>query len=212
SDVPEAPLRDFARREQGTHLLLLHASDMSQVPQDVTPYKPILPAQVQEAGFRHALLGHYHDARTSESITYAGSPEPLGWNESGRHCTALLTIGDDGGLQVLLEDIHQRQFAQETCDVRGMTSIDHVRDAVEAMREEKHLDGAVIRATLTGERAHSLILDPQVLSRECSDAFAYLEFHDHSRVSHDLDAATQESSSRGELVRKLVDHKHVSRP
>src|SRR5712691_10299402 len=47
SDVPEAPLRDFARREQGTHLLLLHASDMSQVPQDVTPYKPILPAQVQ---------------------------------------------------------------------------------------------------------------------------------------------------------------------
>ena len=211
SDVPEASLRDFARREDGTHLLLLHASDMSQVPEDVTPYKPILPAQVQEAGFRHALLGHYHDARTSESITYAGSPEPLGWNESGRHCTALLTIGDDATVQVLLEDINLRQFAQETIDVSGMTSLDHVRDAVTAMREEKQLDGGVIRATLTGERAHSLVLDPQTLSKECGDGFAYLEFRDHSRVSHDLEAAAQEFTSRGEMVRKLVDHKQGSR-
>src|SRR5207244_2914722 len=144
SDVPEASLRDFARREDGTHLLLLHASDMSQVPEDVTPYKPILPAQVQEAGFRHALLGHYHDAVT-------------------------------------------------------------------AMREEKQLDGGVIRATLTGERAHSLVLDPQTLSKECGDGFAYLEFRDHSRVSHDLEAAAQEFTSRGEMVRKLVDHKQGSR-
>src|SRR5207302_126314 len=137
-DVPEAALRDFARRDDGTHLLLLHASDMSQVPEGVTPYKPILPAQVQEAGFRHALLGHYHDGRSAESITYPGSPEPLGWNESGRHCTALLTM-------------------------------------------------------------------------ECSDRFAYLEFADHSRVSHDLEAAAQEFTSRGEMVRKLVDHKQGSR-
>jgi len=204
-------LRDFARREDGTHLLLLHASDMSQVPEDVTPYKPILPAQVQEAGFRHALLGHYHDARTSGSITYPGSPEPLGWKESGRHCTALLTIGDYGSVQVSLEDINLRQFAQETIDVSGMTSLDHVRDAVTAMREEKQLDGGVIRATLTGERAHSLVLDPQTLSKECGDGFAYLEFRDHSRVSHDLEAAAQEFTSRGEMVRKLVDHKQGSR-
>ena len=211
SDVPEAPLRDFAPREAGTHLLLLHASDMSQVPQEVTPYKPILPAQIQEAGFRHALLGHYHDARSSESITYPGSPEPLGWHQSGRHCTALLTSDDDGAVNVSLEDINQRRFAQETIDVSGMTSLEHVRQALTAIREEKQLDGGVVRATLVGERAHSLVLDPQALSRECSDGFAYLEFHDRSRVSHDLEAAAQEFTSRGEMVRKLVDHKQGSR-
>src|SRR5438094_5592676 len=47
SDVPEASLRDFARREDGTHLLLLHASDMSQGPAQVRPCKRILPAQGQ---------------------------------------------------------------------------------------------------------------------------------------------------------------------
>jgi hypothetical protein len=110
-----------------------------------------------------------------------------------------------------LEDVNLRQFAQETIDVTGMTSLEHVRDALVAVREEKHLDGGVIRATLTGERAHSLILDPQALATECSDGFAYLEFRDHSRVSHDLEAAAQEFTSRGEMVRKLVDHKQGSR-
>jgi DNA repair exonuclease SbcCD nuclease subunit len=211
SDVSEAPLRDFARQEEGTHLLLLHASNMSQVPEGVTPYKPILPSQVEQAGFRHALLGHYHEASTSGPMTYPGSPEPLGWNEIGRHCTALVTVEDDGGVHVLLEDINQRQFAQETIDITDMTSPEHVRDAVLAIREGKHLEGAVIRATLIGERARSLSIDPQTLSAECSDGFAYLEFRDQSRVSHDLEAATQEFTSRGEMVRKLVDHKQGSR-
>ena len=211
ADVPDAPLRDFVRQEVGTHLLLLHASDMSQVPEGVTPYKPILPSQVEEAGFRHALLGHYHDARTSDWITYPGSPEPLGWNESGRHCVALVTVDDDGAPQVVLEDINQRRFVEEEIDVTGMTSPDHVRDALIAVRERKQLAGGVIRATLVGERARSLLLDTKALSAECSDGFAYLEFHDRSRVSHDLDGVSQEFTSRGEMVRKLVDHKGESR-
>ena len=111
----------------------------------------------------------------------------------------------------VLEDINLRQFAQETIDVTGMTTIEQVRDAVMAMREDRRLDGGVIRATLVGERDHALTLDPQTLSMECSDGFAYLEFADHSRVSHDLEAAAQEFTSRGEMVRKLVDHKQGSR-
>src|SRR5438445_2302158 len=210
-EVAEAPLRDFARLDGGTHLLLIHASDMTQVPEGVTPYKPILPSQVEEAGFRHALLGHYHDARTTASVTYPGSPEPLGWSESGRHCIALVTIDDGGAMSVTLDDVNARQFAQETIDITGMTSPDHVREAVMSVRGGKHLDGAVIRTTLVGERSRSLTLDPQALSKECSDGVAYLEVSDRSHVSHDLDAAAQEFTSRGEMVRKLVDHKPESR-
>jgi len=120
-------------------------------------------------------------------------------------------LGVAGGGFVALDDINQRRFAQETIDITGMTSPEHVRDAVLAIRDGKHLEGGVIRATLVGERARSLIIDPQALSTECSDGFAYLEFRDQSRVSHDLDAATQEFTSRGEMVRKLVDHKQGSR-
>ncbi|HVH65693.1 MAG TPA: metallophosphoesterase [Candidatus Acidoferrum sp.] len=211
TDVPEAPLRQFGRQDSGLHLLLLHASDMTHVPEGTTPYKPILPAQVQEAGFRHALLGHYHEARSDATITYPGSPEPLGWAETGQHCVALVTVKDDGGVEVDLEDINARTFAQETIDVSGMTSLEHLRDAVTALRESKQLEGGVVRATLIGERARALQLDPESLADECSDGLAYLEFRDHSRIPHDLDAAAQEFTSRGEMVRKLVEHQGQSR-
>jgi DNA repair protein SbcD/Mre11 len=210
-EVSDAPLRDFPRLPDGIHLLLQHASDMSQVPPGVAPYKPIVPNQVEAAGFRHALLGHYHDARSSELLTYPGSPEPLGWRESGRHCVALVEVGDDGSIQVSLEDINQRQFAEETIDITGMTGPENVREAVMALRQDRHLEGAVIRATLVGERDRSLAVDPEALSVECSDGFAYLEFRDRTRMPHDLDAAAQEFTSRGEMVRKLVDQKQDSR-
>ena len=210
-NVADAPLREFAGRGTGLHLLLLHASDMTQVPEGATPYKPILPGQVEEAGFKHALLGHYHAARTDAIITYPGSPEPLGWREEGRHCTALVSVADDGELHLLLEDINQRQFAEETIDITGMTSVEHLREAVTTMRDRKRLNGGVIRATLVGERSRSLSLDPEVLAGECQDGLAYLEFRDHSKVSHDIDAVAQEFTSRGEMVRKLVDHQDESR-
>jgi len=211
-DEPDAPLRDFPHQDSGVNLLLLHASDMSQVAEGVTPYKPILPSQLEERGLRHALLGHYHTGRSDAAITYPGSPEPLGWQEVGPHCTALVTVLDDGRVEVSLEPINVRQFAQETIDVTGMTSLEHVRQAVAGMRNEKRLEGGLLRATLVGQRMPGLNLDPLQLAAECEDGFAFIEFRDQSRIAHDLDAVGQEFTSRGEMVRKLVDHTNESRP
>lgn len=211
-DVPDAPLRDQGPPDPGINLLLLHASDMSQVPEGATPYKPILPNQIEERGFRHALLGHYHAARTEALLTYPGSPEPLGWKETGPHATALVSIGDDGPVAVELQPINQRRFVRETIEITGMTSVEQLQAAVAAMRDEKQLEGGIIHATLIGERSRGLNLDPQALAAECQDGFAYLEFRDHSHISHDMDAVSQEFTSRGEMVRKLVDQKNESRP
>jgi DNA repair exonuclease SbcCD nuclease subunit len=204
-EVAEAPLRDFAPRHEGINLLLLHASEMTQVPAATAPYKPILSAQIEEAGFRHALLGHYHSGRSEPLFTYPGSPEPLGWSEGGPHCIALVTISDSGDVEVALEGVNQRRFAEETIDVTGISNVDELREAVQALRESKQLDGGVIRARLVGERARTLNLDPERLAAECRDGFAYLEFRNQARVSHDVESASQEFTSRGEMVRKLVD-------
>jgi DNA repair exonuclease SbcCD nuclease subunit len=203
--VTEAPLRDFARLDQGINLLLLHASDMSAVPEGTPSFKPLTPDQVREAGFQHALLGHYHDARASDLITYPGSPEPLTWGGAVRHCTALVVVADDGRTEVTLEDVAERQFVREVIDITGMTSREQVREAMLTLRDGKQLQGAVVQATLVGERVPALELDPKTLSAECGDGFSYLEFRDRSRVSHDLEAVAQEFTSRGEMVRKLVE-------
>ncbi|MDQ6710035.1 MAG: metallophosphoesterase [Candidatus Dormibacteraeota bacterium] len=203
--VTEAPLRNFNRLEQGINLLLLHGSDMTQVPAGTAPFRPLTPDQVRDAGFHHALLGHYHDGRSADGITYPGSPETLSWDEQGRHATALVTIADDGTTEVQLEDIAEHPMRRDTIDVSRMTSRDHVRDAAVALRERQGLRGAITRVFLDGERSPGLVLDPKALNAECGEGFAYLEFQDRTRVSHDLDGAAQEFTSRGEMVRKLLE-------
>src|SRR6059058_915211 len=67
-EVPEAPLRDFVRQEGGIPLLLLHASDMSQMPEGVTPSKPILPARWRRPA-----------SATRSSVTFT-TPERASWS------------------------------------------------------------------------------------------------------------------------------------
>lgn len=205
----QSPLREFERIEGGINLLLLHASDMNALPAEVSPFAPIVSGQVQDSGFGHALLGHYHEGRTGPWITYPGSPEPLGWSEAGPHCVAMVSIGDDGLIDVSLEPINQRRFAQEQIDVTGLTTREQVREAMLGLRAGSGLDGAVVRTTLTGERARSMDLDLEALEVECGDGFAYLDFRDETRTAHDLNLVAQEFTSRGEFVRKLVDREGV---
>ena len=207
ANTSETPLAATPSLGDGAHLLLLHASDMHTVPDGVTPVAPIVQAQVERAGFRQALLGHYHNAMSQGLLTYPGSPEPLGWDETGRHCVALVTVGDDRNVSVDLQDINHRRFVEETLDVTGMTSREQVRDAVLAARKSRHLDGAVLRTRLVGERTQSLDLDPRALALECNDGFAHLEFLDETRRIHDLEAVGSEFTSRGEMVRQLQAHR-----
>ena len=210
--VTEAPLRDFSRLEEGINLLLLHASDMSQLPPGTAPLRPLTPDQVRDAGFRHALLGHFHQGRSGDVVTYPGSPEPLGWGQDQRHCTALVTIDDEGSTQVLLEEIAERRLSRETIDITGMTTREQVRTAVLARQEGNHGHQAVVQMTLTGERSPALVMDLKALSTEWGEGFFELELRDHSRVRHDLDAVAQEFTSRGEMVRKLVEQQPDSHP
>ncbi len=201
----EAPLRDFVRIEQGINLLLLHASDMSALPEGTLPLRPLTPDQVREAGFRHGLMGHYHDARSGELLTYPGSPEPFGAADAEGHSTALVTVDDAGAVSVRLEDVAQRHFSRQTIDLTGMMEREQLCAALRTPRDGERHRGSVVLVTLIGRRPPSLQIDTRRLADECGDGTAELEIEDRSQVSHDLEAVAQEFTSRGEMVRKLVE-------
>jgi DNA repair exonuclease SbcCD nuclease subunit len=202
--MTEAPLRDFLPQDQGINVLLLHASDMSALPEGTMPLKPLTPDQVRGAGFKHALLGHYHGARTNDLITYPGSPQPLSAASDDRHCIALVTVADDGNIEVRLDDIVEGRLASETIDITGMTSRDELIEAVRAQSLGRGEDG-LVKLTLIGQRSPALDLDARKLAEQCRDAFPETEVEDRSQLSHDLEAVAQEFTSRGEMVRKLVE-------
>lgn len=204
-DVTDGPLRNFTRLEQGINLLLLHASDMSALPEGTLPLKPLTPDQVRDAGFRHGLLGHYHDARSGDIITYPGSPEPLGEADTAGHGTALVTVDDQGAVSVRLEDVAERHFARRTIDVTGMANREQLCDALRAVAAIDGRAGSTIHVILIGRRPGYLQVDTPRLLDECGDSVARLEIEDRSQVEHDLEAVAQEFTSRGEMVRKLVE-------
>ena len=208
--VTEAPLRDFARLDAGTNLLLLHASDMSALPEGTLPLKPLTPDQVREAGFRHALLGHYHESRSGELVTYPGSPEDLGSSDQGGHCTALLSIEDDGATTVSLEEVALRHFRRRTLDVTGIGSREQLCEALKATLDGLTLKGSVIHLTLIGRRPASLQIDVRSLADDCGQGQGELEIEDRSQLSHDLQSVAEEFTSRGEMVRKLVERQPES--
>ena len=201
-ETSESPLAGFEAPAGGPHLLLLHASDMGALPEGTIAYAPITAGQVEQANFVHALLGHYHAAQTSARLTYPGTPEPLEWDEDGRHCIALLTLSEDG-VEVRLEDINRRRFVEESMDITGMHNI---QEALRSLRDSKHLQDAIVRVSLQGERSCLFPLDVSALVEECQDGFAHLELLDQTRRSHDIQSIASEFTSRGEMVRQLLSH------
>jgi DNA repair exonuclease SbcCD nuclease subunit len=181
----------------------LHASDVGSPPPGVKPWGPVSAGQLNQAGFAHALLGHYHGARTGPYITYPGSPEPLGWQDAGRHCLALVTV-TGSAVDVALEDFNQIHFVEETIDISGMTGWDQLGRAIDSVTSQKSLDGAVLRVRLVGQRYPGLDFEPSDVPAWWSERLAHLEIRDDSLVSDDLTGISREFTSRGELVRRLT--------
>jgi hypothetical protein len=127
----------------------------------------------------------------------------MGWNETGRHCVAIVTVSD-GSVNVALEEINESHFAQETIDITGMTSPDDLVREIAALRSQKSLEGALLRLRLIGERSPSLDVDTSSVPASWSNGLAHLEIRDETIVSHDLSTISREFTSRGELVRRLT--------
>lgn len=82
----ESPLKGFRCPQDGrTHLLVLHCDVNARDSQ----YCPVTGAELEEAGFHYAALGHVHQAtvpplRAGETVyAYSGCPEGRGFDELG---------------------------------------------------------------------------------------------------------------------------------
>ena len=78
-----------------TNIALVHASDISAVPEGKPAHCPFTREDIERSGVDFALLGHYHELRLrpqeSPRYAYPGSPEPLDFAETGDHHVLLLT-------------------------------------------------------------------------------------------------------------------------
>lgn len=200
-----AQLRTSA--SDGTSIALVHASDISAVPQNKAAHCPFQREDVEKSGVAFALLGHYHDMRLRPPerplYGYPGSPEPLDFGEAGDHFVFLLEAGPSG-VTVQPQKFNQVIYETAEIDITGMEHSDRVREAIIALAGGHNPSPAIMRVTLVGQADIHLDLNTESLLASCAQYFRYLDpIADRTDPPFDLDEIRLERTTRGAFVREM---------
>jgi exonuclease SbcD len=203
----EPPLRGVKTPAQGTHLLLMHGSDISSIPPGKEVHSPFKPKDIQEAGFSFALLGHYHRARLYPPqrpiLAYPGSPEPLSFDKEGMHSVAIVEI-EDGGVKCRLFPIGRFSFLKESLDLSQVGNHLQLRETLERWAAENEGKEKVIRLSLEGQLHSEIEVDFPLIEESLRERFFFLKLINHTYPAYDLSSLSQEQTVRGAFVRRLL--------
>jgi hypothetical protein len=203
------PLEGVGSAGSGVHLALFHGSEMGSRPEGKAAHGPFTAAEIRAAGFVAALCGHYHGRRVDAAagLLYPGSPEPLGFDETGERGPTLVEIGPGGSVRY--EPLSTNRWAAVcvTCDVEGTASVQGVLDALAGACEPEladiDRDCALVRVDLIGTVPCTLSLDAFTIESTAREqlAVALVRVRDLTSAGHDVAAALRERGTRGAFAR-----------
>jgi DNA repair exonuclease SbcCD nuclease subunit len=199
-----------------TNIALVHASDMSAVPEGKPAHCPFTRDDIERSGIDFALLGHYHELRMrpqeSPRYAYPGSPEPLDFAEAGDHHVLLLTA-DTSGVTCEPRKINEVVYQTGSIDVTGMSTSDTIRKAICNLAEDEAAARAIMRITLVGQPEPDLDLDVNALLQSTHDRFRYLDpIMDKTEPPLDFEQIEEESTTRGAFVRMVQQRMTTASP
>jgi exonuclease SbcD len=185
------------------HILLLHGTaGASAFLDEEGRYGPFDAQSVMRAGFARCLAGHIHAAHEIGPVIYPGSPEPLGWSETHRHCVALVDVGEDGEIDVELVDVNAREYEHRTIDVDGAASSADIERELDAALCDADPTRLYLRATLIGEIDGACAVRPEALGARHPD-YAGLVILDGTRPMFDFVALAQQPTALGRFAKDL---------
>lgn len=198
-------LQDFHVGRSGVNLALFHGSESSgfvRQEEGKVPHAPFRAEEIVQAGFAHALLGHFHQPTDGPTHTYPGNPDPLEFGEQGERGAVLINIAGDGSVERDRRRVATSVVEDVTVDLTDVTHTDQAREQVRA--ELVSFQGFV-RLTLVGEVAPEVDVDPAEFTVEsvAPHLDAMTTRLDHLQVSYDLAALAAESTIRGQFVRDV---------
>lgn len=157
--------------------------------------------QVEQVGFAHAMLGHFHTPNHTRLHTYPGNPEPLGFGETGARGAVLLEFDDDGGVTHTVHELGRTRVADIRVDVDGCVTHSELRLRVEAALNGL---GGIVRVRLTGEVDEAVSVGGDVLRDLGDDLDALVIRTDEVTWSYPIESIAVESTVRGEFVREVL--------
>lgn len=201
-ETEDMPLTEKFQKRMGikTHILVTHGTLGGAAGEK---YHPINRARLLEQGFDYAALGHIHAPTLDDTdpIRYAGSLEPLGFDEPGEH-GAILGELVDGKVKTRFLPLAKRRCETVRVDITGLSHESAVDEAVQ--KAVSGLSGQLVRIVLCGAREEGLELDTDVLKGRIEGPF-FVRVKDETALSLDYDAMEKEQSLRGLYIRMLKE-------
>jgi DNA repair exonuclease SbcCD nuclease subunit len=189
-------------------ILLLHATLVAAPAQTNPSHSPVTLEHIRQAGFPLALLGHYHTAQVARAgdtiAVYPGSPEPLGFDETGEHGVAWIQIEPGQSPQVETIPLAELRFETVDVSVDDCAHRDQLFDKIMALQKERDFSKAFARLRLVGNAQPSLFLDLPVMTQRIQSRFAFVHLENLTQPSADLQQLAQEPTVRGAFVREAL--------
>lgn len=170
-------------------------------------YKPVTTKELEELGYDYYALGHFHNIRDDYPLKNAynpGSPEPLGFDETGKHGAFLVTAEIvQGGTSLKVEkfDTAIRTYHDDDLNITGLKTLEEIK-----MRILRHLEGFdperdIIRIDLKGRT--ELSLEEDVLTSLFAENYLYLKIRNSTSKDYNIESLEKDSSLKGAFVREM---------
>jgi DNA repair exonuclease SbcCD nuclease subunit len=188
----------------GVNIALFHGSESHGLPwqgEGKVPHSPFGAEEIAQAGFAHALLGHYHRPTDGPTHTYPGNPDPLEFGEDAARGAVLVNVAANGSLTRERHRVATSVVEDLSIDIGDVT---HTAAAQELVRAGLAASTGFVRLTLVGEVAPEVDLDLREFSVEAVapqlDAMVVrLEVH----AAYDFEALALEPTVQGQFVRDV---------
>ncbi len=197
-------LNGFKVNRGGVNIALFHGSESSGLPlqeESKVPHAPFRSEEISQAGFHHALLGHYHRPTDELTHTYPGNPDPLEFGEGGERGAVLVTVGADGGVTRERHRVATSLVDDVIIDIGGVTHTGAAQDLVRAGLASRQ---GFVRLTLVGEVAPEVDLDLREFGAEAiAPHLSAMATRLKVSIAYDLEALAQEPTVRGQFIRDV---------
>ena len=208
-DVSQNPYGSLRLPEDdAVHVAVAHGSERGHQPEGKEQYAPFDAAAMAHDRLAYVALGHFHSFTPiggpyKTKLAYSGSPEGLGFRETGEHHHVEVTI-ENGNAEVQPVASSRVMYATHEVNCAGMESS---QDIVRALREYAQAAGKrlVARVALTGHSTVDVGAELESINDAVAGHFEFLELQDFTEAPDDFDALAREETSLGLFVRALND-------
>lgn len=185
------------------HLALFHGSErgwFSEQEESKQAHASFDAVQIEQAGFAHAFLGHFHKPKHAKTYTYPGNPDPLQFGETGERGLVIAKIDSDGSVNRTSYKVSSTEVHDIGLDISGFTTREEILTKAAGMLEGLR---GIARITVCGELEPTVDIKPADLTTAAPWLDAIVARFDSLTDAYNIEELAQEPTVRGEFIRDV---------